>query len=162
MCSRVTQIKEDLGMMDSIQSMAFQTRVWNKTEKWVLAILLQVEHVWSSIPNQHMCQPLLWRSGCQPRWPSPESDSTLLIGVKRSSTIVGSQALEALMLHSTISSRLEWKIEGVIGCANSKKQKSQSIALGKGEGVEDVGCERTIEISLILLLGQPLNYLLKA
>jgi len=41
------------------------------------------------------------------------------------------------MLRSTISSRLEWEIEGVIGRANSKKQKSQSIALGKGEGVEE-------------------------
>jgi len=136
MCSCVTQIKEDLGMMDSIQSIAFQTRVWNKTKKRVFAILLWVEHVWSSIPNQHMRQPLLQRSGRQPRWPSPESDSTLLIGVKWSSTIVGSQTLEVLMLRSTISSRLEWEIEGVIGCASSKKQRSQSTALGKGEGVE--------------------------
>ena len=98
MCSRVTQIKEDLGMMDSIQSIAFQTRAWNKTKKWVFAILLRVEHVWSSIPNQHMRQPLLRRSGRRPRWPSPELDSMLLIGVKRSSTIVGSQTLEALIL----------------------------------------------------------------
>ena len=43
--------------MDSIQSIAFQTRVWNKTKKPVFAILLRVEHVWSSIPNQHMRQP---------------------------------------------------------------------------------------------------------
>jgi len=71
--------------MDSIQSMAFQTRVWNKTKKQVFAILLRVEHVWSSIPNQHMRQPLLRRSGCWPRWPSPESDSMLLVGVKWSS-----------------------------------------------------------------------------
>jgi len=61
----------------------------------------------------------------------------LLIGVKQSSTIVGSQTLEALMLCSTISSRLEWEIEGVIGHVNSKKQRSQSTALGKGEGVEE-------------------------
>ena len=61
----------------------------------------------------------------------------LLIGVKWSSTIVGSQTLEALMLHSTISSRLEWEIEGIIGRANSKKQRSQSTALGNGEGVEE-------------------------
>jgi len=61
----------------------------------------------------------------------------LLIGVKWSSTIVGSQTLEALMLRSTISSRLEWEIEGVIGHANIKKQRSQSTSLGKGEGVEE-------------------------
>ena len=53
-----------------------------------------------------MRQPLLWRSGCQPRWPSSELDSTLLIGVKWLSTIVGSQTLEALMLCSTICWRL--------------------------------------------------------
>jgi len=61
----------------------------------------------------------------------------LLIGVKQLSTIVGSQTLEALMLCPTISSRLEWEIKGVIGRANIKKQRSQSTALGKGEGVEE-------------------------
>ena len=59
----------------------------------------------------------------------------LPIGIKQTSTIVGSQTLEALMLRSTISCRLEWEVEGIIGCASIKKQISESTALDSSEGV---------------------------
>src|ERR1700724_3022949 len=70
-------------------------------------------------PTQYMRQPLLLRSGRQPNCPLPGSDSTLPIGIKRTSTIMGSQTLEALMLRSTISCRLEWEVEGMnLACKN--------------------------------------------
>ena len=59
----------------------------------------------------------------------------LPIGIKWTSTIVELQALEALMLCSTISCRLEWEVEGIIGCVNIKELISQSTALGSGKGV---------------------------
>ena len=52
---------------------------------------------------------------------------------------MGSQTLEALVLHSTISCRLEWEVEGVIGRADIKEQTSQSTALDSGKGVRVVG-----------------------
>ena len=71
----------------------------------------------------------------------------LPIGIKQTSTIMGSQTLEALMLRSTISCRLEWKVEGIIGCANNKEQTSQSTALDSGKGVRVVGGDVELDSS---------------
>ena len=60
-----------------------------------------------------MRQPLLRRSGRRPKCPLPGSGSTLPIGIKRTSTIVGLQTLDVLMLRSTTYQRLEWEIEGM-------------------------------------------------
>src|SRR6202023_4058757 len=92
-------------------------------------------------PTQHMRQPLLRRSRSRPKCPLPGSDSTLPIGIKRTSTIMGSQTLEALMLRSTISCRLEWKVEGIVGRANIKEQIAQRTALDSGRGMRVVGCD---------------------
>ena len=60
---------------------------------------------------------------------------------------MGLQTLEALMLRSTISCRLEWKVEGVVGRANNKELTSQSTALDSGKGARVVGGDVELDSS---------------